>query len=105
MDPVKSALNLFRRLPPEDVESTFRSITLLREDLTDELLQHIDFPLKVGYDNEAEKSYILSDFNCNGNSYRYNSLGVTIIILDRHGQISITLLLRMVFTLAVVFGD
>ena len=70
MDPVKSALNLFRRLPPEDAESTFRSITLLREDLTDELLQHIDFPLKVGYDNEAEKSYILSDFNCNGNSYR-----------------------------------
>ena len=70
MDPIKSALNLFRRLPPEDVESTFHAVTVLREALTDELLQHIDFPLKVGYDKDANKSFIISDFNCNGDSYR-----------------------------------
>ena len=70
MDPMKSALNLFRRLPPEEVESTFRSIALLREDLSSELLQHLEFPLKKGYDEESKKEFILSDFNSNGESYR-----------------------------------
>ena len=70
MDPVKSALNLFRRLPPEEVESTFHSIALLREDLADVLLQHVDFPLRTGFDEEAGKPFILSDFNICDNSYR-----------------------------------
>jgi F-actin-capping protein subunit beta len=70
MDPMKSALNLFRRLPPEEVESTFRSIALLREDLSSELLQHLEFPLTKGYDEESKKEFILSDFNSNGESYR-----------------------------------
>ena len=70
MDPVKSALNLFRRLPPEEVESTFHSIALLREDLADVLLHHVDFPLRTGFDEEADKPFIQSDFNNCDNSYR-----------------------------------
>ena len=102
MDPIKSALNLFRRLPPEDVESTFHAVTVLREALTDELLQHIDFPLKVGYDKDANKSFIISDFNCNGDSYRSSSIFVPSPV-DRPGQINTFLLPIMVFSLIVNF--
>lgn len=70
MDPSIAALNLFRRLPPEEVEQTFYSVARLREDLADNLLQHIDFPLKMGYDAEADKAFIQSDFNNCDNSYR-----------------------------------
>lgn len=70
MDPLKSALNLFRRLPPEEVESTFHSIALLREDLAPELLQHMEFPLRKGVDPTTKREFILSDFNSNGESYR-----------------------------------
>lgn len=71
MDPIKSALNLLRRLPPEDIENNYQSITLLREDITDELIQQLDFPLKVGYDSIEKKAFIRSDFNSYGDSYRY----------------------------------
>lgn len=72
MDPIKSALNLLRRLPPEDIESNFQSLTLLREDIADELIQQLDFPLKVGYDSIEKKAFIRSDFNSYGDSYRYS---------------------------------
>ena len=67
---MKSALNLMRRLPPEEMESTFRTIATLRSDLAEDLLQNIDFPLAKGYDEESQKEFILSDFNSNGESYR-----------------------------------
>ena len=71
MDPFEAAMNLLRRLPPEDIESSFKSISVLREDLSETLLQHIDFPLRVGHDPEVDKPFILSDFNTFEESYRY----------------------------------
>lgn len=72
MDPLKSALNLLRRLPPEDIEKNYQYIAALREDIADDLRQQIEFPLKVGYDSVEKKAFILSDFNTNGSSYRSN---------------------------------
>ena len=71
---MKSALNLFRRLPPEETDSTFRTISTLRGDLAEDLLQNVDFPLTKGFDRESNKGFILCDFNSNGESYRYDML-------------------------------
>ena len=67
---MKSALNLFRRLPPEEAESTFRTVASLRGDLAEDLLQQVDFPLAKGFDRESNKAFILCDYNSNGESYR-----------------------------------
>ena len=72
MDPVQSALNLLRRLPPEDIEDNFQYVAALREDVAEELRQELDFPLKTGYDSVAKKAFIQSDFNTNGSSFRYD---------------------------------
>ena len=70
MDPIKAALNLLRRLPPEDIETNYQSIVKLKEEIAEELLQQLDFPLKIGYDSNAKKAFIRSDFNSYGDSYR-----------------------------------
>lgn len=71
MNPSAAALNLVRRLPPEEVEQTYYSLICLREDLADTLLNHMDFPFKTGYDSDADKAFIQSDFNNCDSSYRW----------------------------------
>jgi len=47
MSELTSALNLMRRMPPSSVENSLAGMIELVPDLTEELLNHVDQPLKV----------------------------------------------------------
>jgi len=65
-----SALDLMRRLPPAKIEDNLHFCITLVPDLTDDLLQSVDVPLKVVTDKEVDKDYLLCDYNRDGDSYR-----------------------------------
>ena len=64
------ALDLMRRLPPQQVEKNLSDLIDLVPDLTEELLAAVDQPLKVVRDRTAGKDYLLCDYNRDGDSYR-----------------------------------
>jgi len=63
-------LNLMRRMPPSSAENSLAGLIELRPELTDELLNHVDQPLKVQSDSKTNKQFILCDYNRDGDSYR-----------------------------------
>jgi len=65
-----SRLNLMRRLAPSSVENSLAGLIELVPALTDELLTHVDQPLKVQKDPKTGKNYVLCDYNRDGDSYR-----------------------------------
>jgi len=67
---LNSALNLMRRMPPSSVENSLAGLIELVPDLTDDLLTHVDQPLKTETDPKTGKTYILCDYNRDGDSYR-----------------------------------
>eukprot|EP00761_Pharyngomonas_kirbyi_P011777 gb/GECH01011803.1/.p1 GENE.gb/GECH01011803.1/~~gb/GECH01011803.1/.p1 ORF type:complete len:271 (+),score=59.06 gb/GECH01011803.1/:1-813(+) len=67
---LESALDLFRRLPPKSVETNLALVLELVPDLTEDLLQLVDQPLKVAQCPETKKEYLLCDYNRDGDSYR-----------------------------------
>jgi capping protein beta len=67
---LRSGLNLMRRLPPSDVRRNVSGLCVLGAGLTEEWLQRIDTPLAVGFDSVAGKSFLLCDYNRDGDSYR-----------------------------------
>jgi len=52
------------------VENSLAGLIELKPSLTDELLTHVDQPLKVQKDPKTGKSYVLCDYNRDGDSYR-----------------------------------
>ena len=66
------ALDLFRRLPPSQVENNLAFVAeLLGDDpVADELLQSVDVPLSVETDTETKKEFLKCDYNRDGDSYR-----------------------------------
>jgi len=64
-----SALNLMRRMPPAHTENSLAGLIELVPVLTDELLNHVDQPLKVQKDSKG-KHFVLCDYNRDGDSYR-----------------------------------
>ena len=69
-DKLNSALNLMRRMPPSSVENSLAGLIELVPQLTDELLNHVDQPLKVKRDPKTGTDYILCDYNRDGDSFR-----------------------------------
>jgi len=69
-DKLNSALNLMRRMPPSSTENSLAGLLELAPDLTDELLTHVDQPLKNGKDLTTGKDFVLCDYNRDGDSYR-----------------------------------
>lgn len=67
---LNSALNLMRRMPPSNVENSLAGLIELVPDLTDDLLTHVDQPLKVEKDPHTGKTFVLCDYNRDGDSYR-----------------------------------
>ncbi|CEM19698.1 unnamed protein product [Vitrella brassicaformis CCMP3155] len=65
-----SALNLGRRLPPQNVEKTVIGLVRMVPSLAEELLQRIDRPLKVKLDTDQQMYFVASDYNREGNSFR-----------------------------------
>jgi capping protein beta len=67
---LNSALNLMRRMPPSSVENSLAGLIELVPSLTDDLLNHVDQPLKIAKDGDSGKAYILCDYNRDADSYR-----------------------------------
>jgi capping protein beta len=59
-----------RRLPPSACENSLAGLIEIAPQLTDELLTHVDQPLKVYKDPKSGKNYVLCDYNRDGDSYR-----------------------------------
>ena len=64
------ALDLMRRLPPQQCERNLGDLISLVPHLCDELLGVIDLPLKIARDKDSGKEYLLCDYNRDGDSYR-----------------------------------
>ncbi|KAH7049545.1 F-actin-capping protein subunit beta [Linnemannia elongata] len=64
------ALDLMRRLPPQNTEENLASLMTLLPELTEDLLSSIDQPLKVQTCEKSGKEYLLCDYNRDSNSYR-----------------------------------
>jgi capping protein beta len=69
-DQLDCALDLMRRLPPTQIDDNLASLIDLVPDLTSELLQAVDQPLKIAHDAAAKRDYLLCDYNRDGDSYR-----------------------------------
>jgi len=64
------ALDLMRRLPPTQVSNNLTGLIKLVPDLQEDLLQSVDQPLKIAYDEESQRDYLLCDYNRDGDSWR-----------------------------------
>jgi len=64
------ALDLMRRLPPQQIEKNLSDLIDLVPDLCEDLLSSIDQPLKVATDKKVGEDYLLCDYNRDGDSYR-----------------------------------
>merc|ERR1711935_57393 len=65
-----SALDLMRRLPPQNIEEDLDGLIQLAPDLCEDLLAAVDQPLKIAKDTESGRDYLLCDYNRDGDSYR-----------------------------------
>lgn len=72
-DKVTVGMNLMRRLPPADVVRNLEAVQSLidDEDAAEELLGRVDQPLTVAMDEEAKRSFLVCDYNRDGDSFRY----------------------------------
>lgn len=64
------ALDLMRRLPPQQIEKNLSDLIDLVPGLCEDLLSSVDQPLKIACDKQTGKDYLLCDYNRDGDSYR-----------------------------------
>nr|CAG4645646.1 EOG090X098Y [Lynceus sp. MCZ IZ 141354] len=64
------ALDLMRRLPPQQIEKNLSDLIDLVPDLCEDLLSSVDQPLKIARDKAVGRDYLLCDYNRDGDSYR-----------------------------------
>ncbi|KAI9503903.1 F-actin-capping protein subunit beta [Coemansia spiralis] len=64
------ALDLMRRLPPQNVEENLVTLLEIMPELTEDLLSAVDQPLKLRQDAKEGKEYLACDYNRDGDSYR-----------------------------------
>lgn len=64
------ALDLMRRLPPQQIEKNLSDLIDLVPSLCEDLLSSVDQPLKVAKCRATGKDYLLCDYNRDGDSYR-----------------------------------
>jgi signal transduction histidine kinase len=72
-EPIDFALDLMRRLPPSKIEENLAGLIDLVPDLVEDLLSAVDQPLKIAYDSEVKRDYLLCDYNRDQDSYRYSA--------------------------------
>ncbi|XP_067946416.1 F-actin-capping protein subunit beta-like [Watersipora subatra] len=64
------ALDLMRRLPPQQIEKNLGDLIDLVPSLCEDLLSSVDQPLKIAKDKQTGRDYLLCDYNRDGDSYR-----------------------------------
>jgi capping protein beta len=70
-DQLDCILDLCRRLPPSKITQNLAALVeLVPADLKDEILSSVDVPLTLKNDSKAAKSYLICDYNKDGDSYR-----------------------------------
>lgn len=79
------ALDLMRRLPPQQIEKNLSDLIDLVPSLCEDLLSSVDQPLKIAKDKESGKDYLLCDYNRDGDSYRFvsNKYSEQLVIKER----------------------
>ncbi|CAI9727495.1 F-actin-capping protein subunit beta isoform X2 [Octopus vulgaris] len=75
------ALDLMRRLPPQQIEENLSALIDIAPALCEDLLSSVDQPLKVASDKLTGRDYLLCDYNRDGDSYRYFEGGVSSVYL------------------------
>ena len=79
------ALDLMRRLAPDEVENNIQELTRLAPELSEELLSSIDQPLKIRKCLQTGKDYLLCDYNRDATSYRYDKISpASFVPLPKH---------------------
>lgn len=81
------ALDLMRRLPPQQIEKNLIDLIDLVPGLCEDLLSSVDQPLKIAKDRESGKDYLLCDYNRDGDSYRY-ALNYYLFLLFKYIHLS-----------------
>jgi len=69
-DRLDCALDLMRRMPPQNIEENLAGLLDIVPDLTEDLLSAVDQPLKVQKCPQTGKDYLLCDYNRDGDSWR-----------------------------------
>ncbi|XP_053209472.1 F-actin-capping protein subunit beta-like [Panonychus citri] len=69
-DQLDHALDLMRRLPPQQIEKNLCDLIDLVPSLCEDLLSSVDQPLKIARDKISGKDYLICDYNRDGDSYR-----------------------------------
>ncbi|KAI5778629.1 F-actin-capping protein subunit beta [Geopyxis carbonaria] len=69
-DPFDSSLDLLRRLNPKHTSTNLASLITLVPDLTEDLLSSVDQPLALSTCPATGRSYLLCDYNRDGDSHR-----------------------------------
>lgn len=69
-DQLENALNLMRRLPPQRIDKSLNDLLDLLPDYVEDLLSSVDQPLRTLQDSENGKSFLLCDYNRDGDSWR-----------------------------------
>ncbi|CAG8808019.1 598_t:CDS:2, partial [Racocetra persica] len=69
-DQLECALDLMRRLPPQNTEENLSQLISLVPPLHEDLVNAIDQPLKVATCPITKKEYLQSSFNRDGDSFR-----------------------------------
>ncbi|XP_072461597.1 F-actin-capping protein subunit beta-like isoform X2 [Notamacropus eugenii] len=64
------ALDIMRRLPPQQMEKNLSDLINLVPSLCEDLLSSVDQPLNTARDKVVGKDYLLCDYNRDGDSYR-----------------------------------
>lgn len=63
-------LDLFRRLPPTNVEKNLNILCDLAPEYEDDLVTSVDQPLKILHDESAGRDFLGCDYNRDGDSFR-----------------------------------
>ncbi|RUS20954.1 capping protein muscle Z-line, beta [Endogone sp. FLAS-F59071] len=87
MDPQTSqqydcALDLMRRLPPQNTEENLAKLIDVVPHLTEEVLSAVDQPLKVRRCNQSGKDYLICEYNRDADSYRSKECDTSNITLS-----------------------
>lgn len=77
------ALDLMRRLPPQQIEKNLSDLIDLVPTLCEDLLSSVDQPLKIAKDKESGKDYLLCDYNRDGDSYRYLTRNIQAVCVHK----------------------
>ncbi|CAG8771960.1 13791_t:CDS:2, partial [Gigaspora rosea] len=69
-DQLECALDLMRRLPPQNTEENLSQLISLVPSIHEDLVNAVDQPLKVATCPVSKKEYLQSTFNRDGDSFR-----------------------------------